>query len=412
LARAHATDLISVEDARARMLSQILVLGDELADLTDIRGQVLAEDVAAVEDIPPFPNSAMDGYAVRAADIVGASPARPVALRVVAEMAAGAVAARAIGPGEAARIMTGAMLPQGADAVVMIEETDGGREKVAIRRAARAGENVRPQGEGLRAGELALPRGTVIGPPHMGLLAMLGRTRVRVIRRPRVALFSTGDELVPPESRPGPGQIRDSNRVGLSGQVAELGAIPLDLGLAGDDAEQIRALIGRGLEEADCLVTSGGVSVGDVDLTKRVLAEFGPIAALRVAMKPGMPQAFGLAGGKPVFGLPGNPVSAMIVCDQFVRPALRKMAGRTELLRPRLWAAAAEPLTKPAGKTHFLRAIVETRGDRLTARLTGPQGSGILRSMVLANALVILEREVTAVAAGELVPVELLGDPG
>lgn len=411
MADAHATDLISVENARARMLAQIPVLGAELADLTALRGQVLAEDVAAAEDIPPFPNSAMDGYAVRAADVAGATPARPVALRVVAELAAGAVATRAIGPGEAARIMTGAMLPAGADAVVMIEETDGGRENVAIRRAARAGENVRPQGEGLRAGEIALARGTLLGPPHMGLLAMLGRTRVQVVRRPRVALFSTGDELVPADLPPGPGKIRDSNRVGLSGQVAALGAIPLDLGLAGDDAAEIRALIGRGLAAADCLVTSGGVSVGDADLTKRVLAEFGPIATLRVAMKPGMPQAFGLARGKPVFGLPGNPVSSMIVCDQFVRPALRKMAGHTELLRPRVWAAAAEPLQKPAGKTHFLRAIVENRGDRLTARLTGPQGSGILRSLVLANALMILEREVTTVAAGELVPVELLGDP-
>ena len=404
-------DLIPVADARARILARVPVLAAETADLSAIRGQVLAEDIHAGEDLPPFANSAMDGFAVRAADVAGASAARPVVLRVAAHLPAGAVADHAIAPGEAARIMTGAMLPPGADAVVMIEETDGGHVEVAIRRAARAGENVRPQGESLRAGELALERGTVLGPPHLGLLAMLGHARARVIRRPRVALFSTGDELVPPDLPPGPGKIRDSNRYGLSAQVSEFGAIPVDLGLAGDDPAEIRALIARGLEAADCLVTSGGVSVGDLDLTRRVLAEFGPIETLRVAMKPGMPQASGLAGGKPVFGLPGNPVSSMIVCDQFVRPALRKMAGLSELFRPRAWAVAAEPLRKPAGKTHFLRAIVENRDGRLTARLTGPQGSGILRSLVLANALVILEAEVTAVAAGEMVPVELLGEP-
>ena len=407
----HRGTLLPVANARARILAQVPVLAAETADLSAIRGQVLAEDIHAGEDVPPFANSAMDGFAVRAADVAGATVAQPIRLRVVMHLPAGAVAAHAIGPGEAARIMTGAMLPPGADAVVMIEETDGGHAEVAIRRAARAGENIRPQGESLRAGDLALARGTVLGPPHLGLLAMLGHARARVIRRPRVALFSTGDELVPPDESPGPGKIRDSNRYGLSAQVAEFGAIPVDLGLTGDDPQRIRALITRGLEAADCLVTSGGVSVGDVDLTRRVLAEFGPIETMRVAMKPGMPQAFGLAGDKPVFGLPGNPVSSMIVCDQFVRPALRKMAGHAELFRPRQWAAAAEPLRKPAGKTHFLRAIVEHGAGRLTARLAGPQGSGILRSLVLANALVILEPEVTQVAAGEMVPIELLGEP-
>lgn len=270
MADAAAGDLLPFADARARILARIPVLTAESAGLAAINGQVLAEDIHAAEDLPPFANSAMDGFAVRAGDVARASAERPVTLRVTAHLPAGAVASGAIGPGEAARIMTGAMLPPGTDAVVMIEETDGGSPAVAIRRAARAGENVRPQGESLRAGQLALARGTILGPPHVGLLAMLGRTRVRVIRRPRVALFSTGDELVPPDRTPGPGQIRDSNRYALAAQIAAFGAVPVDLGLAGDDPDAIRAVVARGLAVADCLVTSGGVSVGDVDITRRV----------------------------------------------------------------------------------------------------------------------------------------------
>jgi molybdopterin molybdotransferase len=224
-------------------------------------------------------------------------------------------------------------------------------------------------------------------------------------------LLSTGDELVPLGSTPGPGQIRDSNRYGLIGLVAELGGIPRDLGLVGDDPTRLRELVRHGLAEADALVTSGGVSVGDYDLTKQILAELGPIRAYRVAMKPGMPQAFGVVGGKPVFGLPGNPVSSLVVFDQFVRPALLKMAGHTVLLRPRLQALAAEPIQKAPGKVHFLRAVVENKDGVLHARTTGPQGSGILISLVLANALIILERDRTRVAPGEPVTVELLGPP-
>ncbi len=400
--------LIPVEEFRARVLAAVPVLDAETVPLPELRGRVLAEDVVAADDIPPFANSAMDGYAVRAADVAGAGANHPVTLPVVEHVPAGRVPRRAIGPGEAARIMTGAMLPAGADAVVMVEETDGGNREVMIRRAASAGDNVRPAGESVCRGETVLERGSIIGPAHVGMLATLGHIRARVARRPRVALLSTGDELVPPEASPGPGQIRDSNRYGLIAQVAAFGALPIDLGLVADNEKELRAAIAQGLAVADCLVTSGGVSVGDADLTRRVLTDFGEIVTLRVAIKPGMPQAFGLAGGKPVFGLPGNPVSSLVVCDQFVRPALRKMAGHTQLLRPRQTAVMAEPLQKPAGKTHFLRAIVDERAGTLVARLTGPQGSGNLRSLVLANALVILESEVTRVAAGENVSVELL----
>ena len=409
--RGHDEGLLPVEEARGRILAAVAVLGAETAPLLELRGRVLDEDVRADLDLPGFDNSAMDGYAVRAGDVAAASAGAPAGLAVVEEVPAGAVPRRAVGAGEAARIMTGAPVPAGADAVVMIEMTDGGRERVQVRAAVRAGENIRRRGESVRAGEVVLARGTVIRPAEVSMLASLGRAAARAVRRPRVALLSTGDELVPPSAVPGPGQVRDSNRYGLCGQVAEIGAVPIDLGLVGDDPGRLRALVARGLEEADCLVTSGGVSVGDHDLTPSVLAEFGRVEWLRVAMKPGMPQAFGLAGGKPVFGLPGNPVSTMVVFDQFVRPALLKMAGHARLARARWRAIAGEPIRKAAGKVHFLRAVVENRDGTLYARLTGPQGSGILRSLTLANALVILEREVTWVDAGETVAVELLDSP-
>ncbi len=402
--------LLPVDVARERMLAAVPILAEETAALENLRGQVLAVDILAAEDIPAFANSAMDGYAVRAADLAGASRDRPGRLRVRAFVPAGTVPERKVVSGEAARIMTGAMLPAGADAVVMIEETDGGTEEVAVYRSVRNGENIRPRGEAAQRGEVVIPRGTEIGAAETAMLAALGHTSARVIRRPRVALLSTGDELVPPDRTPAPGQIRDSNRYGLLALVAALGAIPVDLGLVGDDAAEIHARVAQGLEIADCLVTSGGVSVGDVDLTKRVLAEFGAIHSYRVAMKPGMPQSFGLAGGKPVFGLPGNPVSSLVVFDQFVRPALLKMAGHTRLFRPRLQAMAAEDMRKPAGKTHFLRGIVEDRSGTLWVRLAGPQGSGILRSLVLANAFVVLGPEMKAVSAGTPVPIELLVD--
>jgi molybdopterin molybdotransferase len=280
---------------------------------------------------------------------------------------------------------------------------------VAVRRPVAPGENVRPRGEGARAGEIVLARGTPVCPAALAMLAALGRQSARVTRRPRVALLSTGDELVPPGTPLGPGQIHDSNRYGLIALVAELGAIPLDLGLVGDDRGRLRALAERGLTEADALVTSGGVSVGDYDLTKQILAELGPIASYRVAMKPGMPQAFGVAAGKPVFGLPGNPVSSLVVFDQFVRPALRKMAGHTHLVRARVAAVADEAVRKAPGKVHFVRAVVVNRAGALHARPTGPQGSGILRSLVQANALIVLDQETTRVAAGDPVAVELLG---
>jgi molybdopterin molybdotransferase len=404
-----ASRLVPVAEHLARILDQVPVLPPERVPLLGALGRVLAEDVASGEDLPPFDNSAVDGFAVRAADVAAATRERPVALRVREHLPAGAIARDPVTPGSAARIMTGAPVPPGADAVVMIEWTDGGSPAVAVSMPVAPGDNVRPRGESVRAGDLVLERGRVLGPAELSMLASLGRSSVAAIRPPRVALLSTGDELVPLGTDPGPGQIRDSNRYGLIAQVAELGATPIDLGLVGDDERRLRSLVGRGLAEADCLVTSGGVSVGDHDLTKRVLGDLGAITSYRVAMKPGMPQVFGMAaGGKPVFGLPGNPVSSLVVFDQFVRPALRKMAGHRQVTRPRLLAVATEAIRKPRGKVHFVRAVVENVDGVLHARPTGPQGSGILRSLVLANALMILDTEVESIAAGDRVPVELL----
>jgi molybdopterin molybdotransferase len=404
---AEDRNLLPIEEARRRLLEVIPVLPGEMVPIHDARGQVLDEDVASDIDLPPFDNSAMDGYAVRSADTAGASPASPVVLRVVEHLPAGTAPTREVASGEAARIMTGAPLPAGADGVIIVENTDGGAETVAIYKAIGAGDNVRRRGEGARTGEVVLARGTPIRPAEQAMLASLGRLEARVVRRPRVAVLSTGDELVSPDRRPGPGQIRDSNRYGLLGQVAALGAIPVDVGLVADDHARIRDALERALDEGDCVVTSGGVSVGDYDLTKQILAELGEIHFWRVAMKPGKPQAFGLARGKPVFGLPGNPVSSLVAFEQFVRPALRKMAGYTQLCRPRLLAVADAPMRKPAGKVHFLRAIIEEREGTLHARLTGPQGSGILASMTAANGLVILDLDVTEVREGEPVLVEL-----
>ena len=407
-----SSPLVPVDEHRARILAQVPILEEERVQLLDARGRVLAEDVASDEDLPPFDNSAVDGFAVRAADLAGASREHPRSLRVREHLPAGTVAREPVAAGTAARIMTGAPVPPGADAVVMVEWTDGGSAAVAVYTPVSPGDNVRPRGESVRAGDLVLERGQVLGPAELSMLASLGRTAVRTIRPPRVALLSTGDELVPLGTAPGPGQIRDSNRYGLIAQVAELGATPIDLGLVGDDEGRLRALVARGLAEADCLVTSGGVSVGDYDLTKRILGELGSIAPYRVAMKPGMPQVFGIAaGGKPVFGLPGNPVSSLVVFDQFVRPALLKMAGHRQVTRPRLLAVAAETIRKPRGKVHFVRAVVDNVDGVLHARPTGPQGSGILRSLVLANALMILDADVESIAAGDHVPVELLS-PG
>ncbi|MBM3235501.1 molybdopterin molybdotransferase MoeA [Candidatus Poribacteria bacterium] len=404
--------MLTVEEAREKVLNSVTLLNVEKKHILECLGYVLAEDVYADYDIPPFDNSQMDGFAVIAEDVAKASPDNPVTLKVVENLPAGYAPTTKIIHGQAARIMTGAMMPEGADAVVMVEDTQTGGinsssflfnqtfsfrnrksldgRDVKIFNSAKKGEYVRFRGEGIKAGELVLAKGKVLRPPEMAMLATLNCAHVAVYKRPRVALMSTGDELTPLGEALKPGMIRDSNRYGLYGQVLEAGGFPIDLGIAIDRVEILEAKFRAGLEQADVLVTSGGVSVGDYDIVKDVLSKLGEINFWKVAMKPGKPQAFGVVDGKPIFGLPGNPVSSLVVFELFVRPALLKMAGHTDIFRPTFTAIMEDSVTNDSGRVYYARAIIEKRKDKYYAKTTGSQSSGILLSLVLANGLIII----------------------
>jgi molybdopterin molybdotransferase len=345
---------------------------------------------------------------VRAADLTGAAPRRPVELAVVGDLPAGYEPGVTVARGEALRIMTGAPLPPGADTVVPVEATRGEGDRVQVMEELARGTNVRRAGEDVRAGEKVLEAGRIIAPAELGMLASLGRARVRCFRRAVVGIISTGDELVGLEEELSPGKIRDSNSYTLYGMVREAGGEPLRLGVVRDDASLLEGTILENLERVDLFVTSGGVSVGDYDMVKDVLSKLGEMNFWKVAMRPGKPQAFGHIKGKPLFGLPGNPVSVMVSFEQFVRPALLKMMGRSELFRPQVTAVLDSPMGRKEGRTEFIRVVVEWREGRYHARPTGPQGSGILRSMVLGNGLAVLPPQVGRLEEGEEVTVQLL----
>jgi len=399
-----AAKLMSADDALARILAGVPALPTVEAPLLDALGLVLAEDVTADRDVPPFRNSAMDGYAVRGADVASA----PVELRVVGEVAAGAFPDRAVAPGEAMRIMTGAPIPEGADTVVRVEDTDNASDVVTITAATPKGMATRQAGEDLRKGETILTKGTVLRAAEIGLLASVGRARIRVRKRPRVAVFSTGDEIVDLDQPMERGQIRDSNRYTLASAIRAAGAEPWVRGIVRDSPHALRAAI-REVLAADAIVTSGGVSVGDHDHMKPVLSELGTIDFWAIAIRPGRPLAFGeLKDGErrvPIFGLPGNTVSALLTFEIFVRPALLRMQGRQNVARPRARARLAEPVDKPNFLRVFARGIHDP--DAGTVRLTGPQGSGILRSMSLANCLIDLPVGPSRIEKGEEVDVIL-----
>lgn len=399
---------ITVDEALTRILAAMPALPAHDAPLLEALGAVLAEDATADQDVPPFTNSAMDGYAVRADDVATA----PARLRVVGDIAAGAAAARAVGPGEAMRIMTGAPMPGGADTVVRVEDTDNGMDVVTVARATERGVSVRRRGEDLRAGEAVVARGTVLRPAEIGVLATTGRARVRVIRRPRVAVLSTGDEVAELGAPLGPGQIRDANRYSLSAAVRAAGGVPWTLGIVRDTAEALRTAL-REAVAADAIVTSGGVSVGDHDHVKPVVSELGTMDFWSIAIRPGRPLAFGeLRDGDrriPIFGLPGNPVSSLLTFELFVRPALLRMAGHASVARPRARARLLEPIDKPGRLRFFARGIHDAAQG--TVRTTGPQGSGILRSMSLANCLIDLPEGRDRHAAGETVDLILTDQP-
>ena len=399
--------MLSVEEARQRILDSIVVLPPEKRGVLDSLGYILAEDVYAVENIPPFRNSAMDGYAVIAEDTQTASKDCPIQLSIIESIPAGYAPTKHVAHGQAARIMTGAMMPKGADAVVMVEETQSVGNQVRVFDSVEKDENVRFAGESVRQGELVMAEGKRIRPPEISMLASLNRSEVEVFRRPKVAVISTGDELTPLGEPLKPGKIRDSNRYGICAQIQEAACYPIDMGIANDDEVALERKFRIAVNQADAIVTSGGVSVGDHDSVRKVLARMGEIDFWRVAMKPGKPQAYGFIDGVPIFGLPGNPVSSLVVFELFVRPALFKMAGHTELFRRTFQAILEDDVVNSDGRVNYMRAIITSRNDEYYAKITGSQGSGILYSLVLANGFIIIPAG-TTINAGEAVEAQFL----
>jgi molybdopterin molybdotransferase len=397
--------MFSFEEARQRVLERVEPLPErQRLAVKDVLGRILAEDVRAPFDIPPLPNSARDGYALRGADV---ATDRPVRLRVVVEVPAGEYHAVEIKAGEAARIFTGAPLPPGADTVVMQEHVQRHGDIVEVPAdMVRPHDNVRPQGEDIGSGDVVLERGTFIRPQEMGILASLGLTRVWVTQRPRVAVLSTGNEVVEAGQARGPAQIFDSNRYSLIGLLTMLGVEALDFGIIRDDRAELRQAFVDAGAQAHAILTSGGVSVGAYDLVRDILDEVGAIDFWRVKMRPGGPQAYGRIGSAYFFGLPGNPVSAMVVFLEIVQPALWRLMGREHWEPTRFRARLQEPIRKRPGLMEFQRGVLTyaERGWEVTT--TGPQGSGILRSMVQGNCLIFLAEDRGDHQAGEEVWVE------
>ena len=413
--------MISVDEALEKVLEHIDVLEAEESPIPGCLGQVLAEDIFSTINIPPLDNSAMDGYAVRSADTHGASRKSPRFLRVIGTVTAGTISQSEVKPGTAIRIMTGAPIPRGADCVVMFEGTDeserqGIPKEIGILTEAKPGAEIRPAGGDIAAGSLVLRKGTVLRPSEVGVLASLGRSRVMVIRRPVVAILATGDEVVDITQPLPAGKIYNSNSYSVAALVRRYGGIPRILGIASDSEDSLRAGLNPGLD-ADIVITTGGVSAGDYDVVREVLAKQGEIVFWQVRAKPGKPLTFGVikgdgkAGGVrniPFFGLAGNPVSSMINFELFTRPAILKMMGKKNLTKPTVEAVIEGAIKNTEGRRIFSRAIVEKRGGKYFARLTGHQGSWVLTSMALANGLVVVPEDKPGVKPGDLVKVMML----
>jgi len=404
---------VTAAEALSVILDATPVLGAETLAARDALGRVLAETVVSGRRLPPSDNSAMDGYAVRAAECAGAGPDTPVVLDVAFEVAAGAAPERSLSPGESARIFTGAPIPPGADAVVRQEDTERDADRVRVRVAAAPGAHIRRAGEDVGIGDPVFEPGVRLGPAHLGMLASLGRSVVSVHQRPRVAILSGGDELVEPDGEITGGRIVSSNSYSIAAQCLELGAEPVYLGIARDTPEDLERHVRAGLR-ADVIVSSAGVSVGDHDHVRDVFEKVGCIFRFwGVKMKPGYPLAFGGlddGGDRLVFGLPGNPVSAMMTFEQFVRPALRKMMGHRRLFRPTLRAVLLETLHKPAGRLHFVRVTLERRGDAVVARTTGNQSSGVLSSMTRAQGVLVFPAEDERLEQGTTATVQVVDE--
>jgi molybdopterin molybdotransferase len=411
--------MISVEEALERILPHFHVLESEAVDILDSLDRVLADDVYSDINIPPFANSAMDGYAVRSQDVKGASCEHPVDLRVVGNLAAGYTSDLVVEAGTAMRIMTGAPLPKGSDAVVRFEDTsegsDGGKwgresggARIRVLAEVKPDDNVRPLGEDVRSGELVLAKSTVVRAADIGVLASLGRSRVRVIRRPRVAILATGDELLTIDEPLVSGKIRNSNEYSIAALVLRYGGVPVRLGIARDNIDDLTAKVREGIaRKVDLFLTSAGVSVGDYDVVKDVLNREGKMHFWQVRMKPGKPLAFGVVEGIPLMGLPGNPVSSMVSFEQFARPAILKMQGKTRLVKPTV-EAVLEDDVENSGRRGYIRVILTRKGQEWSARVTGGQGSGVLTSMAKADGLAIIPEEIRLARAGDRVKVQVL----
>jgi len=398
--------MISVKSAIETILKEIKPLGVESLDTISAMGRVLGEDIVAARNNPPWDNSAMDGYALRADDTKTAGPDSPVTLKVIYDLPAGHAPKATVGKGEAVRIMTGAPVPEGADSVIMVELTEAGDGNVVIRSRVKTGENIRKNGEDFKAGDLVIKKGALVRPGEISMLATVGVPFVFAHKRPRVAVVSTGDELVDINEVPHMGKITNSNGYALSALVAECGAVPLFLGIARDTKESLRAKLEKAMD-ADCIISSGGVSVGDYDFVKDVLKDMGSqMIFWKVAMKPGKPLAFGVIGGKPAFGLPGNPISSMVAFEQFVRPALLKMSGRNAIFRATLSARLTRDIKIKQGRMNFIRAELKIENTGLTVTPLDGQGSGIISTTVRSNSYVIVPEDSSGFKKDETVKVQ------
>lgn len=400
--------MISVDEAREKILEHIQTLKVQSVNLMDSLGCALAGDITSNINVPPFDNSAMDGYAIIAADSKGATRENPVKLKVSEDIAAGYVGKTKVENGTAIRIMTGAPMPEGADTVIMVEKTSPQNGWVNIFEEVKKGENIRLAGEDVKKGEIVINRGKTIRAADIGMLATLGISKVEVRKAPRVAIISTGDELVEIDEELSPGKIRNSNAYSIAAQVIEAGGDPVIIGIARDTAQDIAEKINAGVSSADVLITSGGVSVGDYDIVKDVLQNAGEMIFWKVAMKPAKPLAFGIIQNKPVFGLPGNPSSSMISFEQFVRPSIKKMAGHDHILRPVVSAVVDSDIKKKPGRKYFIRVKLYRRGHNLHADLSGGQGSGMIKSMTKAQGLLIVPEEAANIPASTKLDVQVL----
>ena len=400
--------MISVEEALGLILENIREIGFEKVDIKEALGRVLAEDVYARRNIPPWDNSAMDGYAVIVNDVEGASKENPAVLKIIESLPAGYISESKLKPGEAIKIMTGAPMPNGADAVVMAEYTEKDGDKVRIFKRPEKSDHIRKAGEDVKEGQLVIKKGQLIRPSEIGMLASMARSIVSVYQRPRVAILATGDELVDLDEEICGAKIINSNTYAVGAQIQECGALPILLGIARDRQDELEEKLRLSMN-ADIIITSGGVSVGDYDHVKDVVKGLGGDLRLwKVAIKPGKPLAFSMLNSRPMFGLPGNPVASMVTFEIFVRPAILKMMGHKKIFRPIIDATIKDDLKKKENRRHFIRASVQSDGDGYAVETTGDQGSHMMTSMTKANGLIIFHENDTSIKAGDKVKVMLL----